>query len=100
MAERPLDQLPLRVLFSNAERFSRELADHLDKGVMPKLVDIDRLLRVSSDPARRDEMSDATVRDQNAKILKVDEFAGSLCQQLDDHLQAIDNAVTKSLNMA
>jgi hypothetical protein len=76
------------------------LADHLDKGALPKLADIDRLLRVSSDPARRDEMSDATVRGQNSRILSADEFAGSLCQQLDDYLQAIDNAVTKSLNIA
>lgn len=100
MAERPLDELPLRVLFTNAERLSRELADHLDKGVMPKLTDFERQMRVSNDPGRRDEIPDATVRGQAARILSADEFTGSLCQQLGDYLQAIDKAVTKTMDRA
>ena len=97
MAERSLDQLPLRELFTTAERLSRELADHLDKGVMPKISDFERLVRASHDAARRDEVSDATVRGQAAKILSADEFTGTLCRQLSDYLQAIDTAVTNTL---
>lgn len=97
MAERPLDHLPLRELFTNAERLIRELADHLDKGVLPKLADLERLLRGASEPGRRDEVSDPTVRSHAASILSADDFTGSLCRQLDDYLQAIDRAVTKTL---
>jgi hypothetical protein len=84
-------------LFANAERLIRELTDHLDKGVLPKLVDLERLLRGASEPGRRDELSDPTVRSHAAGILSADDFTESLCWQLDEYLQAIDRALTKTL---
>lgn len=97
MAERSLDNMPLRELFSNAERIVRELSDHLEKGVLPKLADLERALRSASEPGRRDELPDSSVRSQAANILSADDFTEKLCRQLDDYLKAIDQAVTKTL---
>jgi len=97
VAERSLDHMPLRDLFTNAERLIRELTDHLDNGVLPKLADLERLLKSASEPGRRDELSDPTVRSHAAGVLSADDFTSSLCRQLEDYLQAIDRAVTKTL---
>jgi hypothetical protein len=37
MQDRPLDQMPLRELFSHAEHQARDLADHLDLNFLTKL---------------------------------------------------------------
>lgn len=79
------DSLPLREKFTNAERLTRELIEHLEQGFLPKLQQLRRV-------ARKDEeegVTDKSVRDQCAQLLKSDDFTEKLTSDLQDYLDSI-----------
>jgi hypothetical protein len=90
MSDRPLDQMPLRDLFSHAEHQARDLAEHLDQSFLPKLYALDEL--VHPKPGA-EEVGDFTVRSRASQVLESDDFTRQLLDKMQDYLNAIENAL-------
>jgi hypothetical protein len=96
MGERPPQQLTLREMLVNAERFTRELTDHLDQAFIPKCHELARLVRpINGEPPDVNALEDVTVRTQAARILETDQFTETVFENLSRYCQAIDEAVNK-----
>jgi hypothetical protein len=89
MAERPVEQLTLRDMFTNAEWLVRDLAAHLNQAFRPKSRALIELVETRS-PEERDAIPDSTVRSNMAAILSSDDYSQTLFQKLDRYLAAID----------
>jgi hypothetical protein len=89
MAERPIDQLTLREMFTNAESLLRDLVEHLDKSFHPKSRTLDELVRSYNVPDERDAISDAAIRTQVSTLLSSDDYSQAFFQKLERYLEAI-----------
>jgi hypothetical protein len=89
MAERPIDQLTLREMFTNAESLLRDLIEHLDKSFHPKSRALGELVRSFNVPDERDAISDGAIRTQASTLLGSDDYSQAFFQKLDRYLQAI-----------
>lgn len=90
MPERPIDQLSLRDMFSNAEWLIRDLIEHLRQSFQTRARALAELVRPEKTPAERDEITDTAVRSQVAELLKSDDYSQTLFEKLDRYLAAID----------
>ena len=112
MAERPIDQLTVREVFTNSERLVRELIDHLERSFLPKVNDLERLLRPPSAPGteahakektagkEKEEkvtVADVTVRNQVATVLTTDDYSQNLLKKLNEYLVAVDNGARRAV---
>ena len=91
MAERPIDQLSLLDMFSNAEWLIRDLTEHVRQSFHTKARALDDLVRSDKTPAEREAITDTAVRTHVADLLKSDEYSQSLIEKLDRYLTAIDD---------
>jgi t-SNARE complex subunit (syntaxin) len=91
VAERPIDQLSLRDMFSNAEWLIRDLTEHLRQSFQTRARALDDLVRLDKTPAERDAITDTAVRAQAADLLKSDDYSQTLFEKLDRYLTAIDD---------
>ncbi len=89
MAERPIDQMTLREMFTNAESLLRDLVEHLDKSFHPKLRILAESVRSYNIPDERDEIHDSTIRTHVSTLLGSDDYSQAFFQKLDRYLQAI-----------
>lgn len=96
MIERPVEQLTVRELFTEAERLTRELVDHLENGFSPKTHNLLRLVRPPKDPHHDDGpfVEDGVIRTHAAQILESERFTEQLYDKLLRHCQEIDRKVT------
>lgn len=90
MAERPIEELTLREMFTNAESLIRDLADHLQNSFHPKSRAVDDLVRSHNIPAERDAIPDGAVRNHVAALLSSDDYSESLIQKLEQYFTAIE----------
>jgi hypothetical protein len=81
--------LPLRELFTQAERLNREVIEHLEQSFMPRVNDLERLVRGFSNAAERTAISDVAIRNAAASVIKSDEFAQKLYKKMQAHVLAI-----------
>lgn len=99
MAERPISQLTLREMLSEAERLTRELTEHLDQSFIPKCHELSRLVRpINGEPPDIRALEDVTVRTQAARILETENFTEAVFEKLANHSQAIDSAVHRIMS--
>jgi hypothetical protein len=91
MAERPIDQLTLRDLFTNAEWLIRDLTEHLKQSFHPKAQALDELVRPYNIPEERDAIADTAVRTHATALLISDDYSQNLIEKLDRYLTAIDD---------
>ena len=91
MAERPIDQLTLREMFTNAEVLVRDLMEHLDKSFHPKSRALGEIVRSYSIPEERDAIPDGAVRTHMSTLLSSDDYSQAFFQKLDRYLQAIED---------
>ena len=101
MSEIPLDQTPLRDLFSQVKHQVRDLTEHLDQSFLPKLHALDDVTHPQStgDPrSSQDEVRDITVRNRAADVVESDDFTQQLLHRMRDYLNAIDSALRKRQN--
>ena len=89
MTERPIEQLTLRDMFTNAEWLLRDVVAHLNQAFRPKSRAVIELVQVRL-PEERDAIPDSTVRSQMATLLASDDYSQKLFQKLDSYLAAID----------
>jgi hypothetical protein len=90
MAERPIDQLTLREMFTNAESLVRDLVEHLDKSFHPKSRALGELVRSYNVSDERDAISDGAIRTQVSTLLGSDDYSQAFFQKLERYLQAIE----------
>lgn len=90
MAERPLEQMPLRELFVHIEHQARDLAEHLELNFLPKLQALDESVQPKNE---NQEVRDITVRNRAAQVLESDKFTLQMLQKMHDCLNAIDAAL-------
>jgi len=96
VAERPHQQLTLRQMLVEAERLTRELAEHLDQAFIPKCHELSRLLRpINGEPPDVRALEDVTVRTQAARILESETFTENLFEKLSEYCRTIDEAVSR-----
>jgi len=90
MAERPIDQLTLRDVFTNAESLMRDLVEHLDKSYHPRLRALDESVRSYNIPDEREAIPDSAIRTHVSTLLGSDDYSQAFFQKLDRYLQAIE----------
>ena len=79
------DSLPLRDQFTNAERLTRELIDHLDQGFLTRIQEVRRVARKDED----DGVTDKSVRAQCTRLFESDDFTRKLSTELREYLDSI-----------
>lgn len=94
MDDRPLESLTLREKLIEAEKLSRELIDHLERGFIPKAHELRRLARRANEPEHQDEVKDVTVRSTVDQVLQSDDYTRQLCQRAGQLLAGIDRDVS------
>ena len=98
MAERPIEQLTLREMFTNAESLIRDLQDHLQNSFHPKSRAAQELVRSHNIPSERDAISDSTVRHHVAELLGSDDYSETLIKKLDHYLAAIEERSREAIH--
>jgi len=98
IVNRDLSQLTLREMFSDTERLTAELADHLELGFLPKNQQLIRMVRVLPDGVEKRRVEDISVRNQAAELLKSDHFTQELFAKLDEYLEAIDQSINQIID--
>jgi hypothetical protein len=98
MAERPIEELTLREMFTNSESLVRDLIEHLSKSFHPKSRALAELVRSSNVPAERDAVSDGSVRTHVSTLLASDDYSQAFFQKLDRYLQAIEDRSHEAIN--
>lgn len=78
-------QLPLREKFTNAERLTRELLDHLDQGFQTRVQQLRRMARKDKD----DGVTDKSVRAHCTRLFESHKFSTTLTAELDELLDGI-----------
>ena len=79
------NNLPLADRLTKAELLARELCDHLQVGLLPKL----GTLRASSKILDQNEVSDQTMSDQMSEVIKAQRFANNIHKSLIKYLESI-----------
>ncbi|HUG89672.1 MAG TPA: hypothetical protein VML55_02490 [Planctomycetaceae bacterium] len=97
MAERPLGQLTLSEKFVDAERMARELMDHLDRGFLPRIRELQKLVEPADGQPLNDEVEDLTVRIHAARVLESDLFTEELYARLERYCRSINADVSRIL---
>ncbi len=87
MAEKSLRRLPLRQLLANSDKTTRELAEHVQAHLMPRLVDLRELSR----PVRRKSHYPTVMAFQNGlrHVLEANDQLQGMINSLQEHLEAI-----------
>ena len=96
--DRPIEQLTLREMFTNAERLTSELTEHLERGFLPKIHGLGKLVRPPAELDPDEVVEDLTVRNHTAQVLDSEKFMAELFEKTERYLQAIDHAVGRILN--
>ena len=90
------NKLPLRERLTIAERLTRELAEHVEQGFLPKIENLRRVTRQKESVAS--EVTDKTVRDTAARVRQSEEFTAELCAKIQDCVDSIVSEVDAMVN--
>lgn len=91
MAERPIPQQTLREQFTHAEQLTKELIDHLEHSLLPKIHDLKKLTQ--SDLKGETHAEDVTMRNHASNVLDSVRFAEGVGEKLTAYFTSIDQAV-------
>ncbi|GIX03219.1 MAG: hypothetical protein KatS3mg113_0225 [Planctomycetaceae bacterium] len=94
---RSLDQLSFREKLRDAEHRVRDMIDHLEQGLLPRLQQAQQVCRPYK-PGEENDVSDITVRNTVASLLEAYRYAAELQEQLDQYAQAIDKELSTIFN--
>lgn len=93
MADRPVESLTLREKLIDAEKLTRELVEHLERGFIPKVHQLRRTARRATSPEHQAEITDRTIRSSVDQVLKSDDYTRQLSERAVSLLNAIDTDV-------
>ena len=95
MVERSPDQLTLRQLFTEAERLTRELTEHLEQGFLPKVQNLVRLADPSHLDVHGNPAEDISIRNCVAQVLESELYTDRLYERIETYCAAIDRDVAR-----
>ncbi len=98
MAERRPENLTLRELFVNSDRFARDLIEHLEQGFIPKTDTLINLVRPTQDGTPAANVKDITIRNQVASLLESENFTEQLSSKLKKYFDIIENSTSKIID--
>ena len=93
VAERPIPQQPLREKFTHAEQLTKELIDHLEHNLLPKIHDLKKLTQ--ADLKGEVVVEDVTMRNHAFHVLESVEFADNLSHKMTAYFTSINQAVAE-----
>jgi len=94
---RKIETLTFRDKIRDCNTLTRELLEHLDQAVVPKIQRIKDDVR-SRSQAHDDELSDVTVRNLVAVVLEGERFTSELCDRIEQYGRAIVSEAYQILN--
>ena len=93
MAERPVSQQTLREQFTNAEQLTKELVDHLEHNLLPKIHDLKKL--VQTELKGEAVVEDITARNYAATVLESARFADEISDKMTAYFTSINQLVAR-----
>ena len=93
MAERPISQQTLREQFTHAEQLTKELIDHLEHNLLPKINDLRKL--VSAELKGESVNEDITVRNHASKVLESLSFTDDVGDKMTAYFTSISQSVIR-----
>ncbi|MBI1346213.1 hypothetical protein GC163_07970 [bacterium] len=88
LPQRRIETLTFRDKIRDGATLARELMEHLDQAVIPKIQRIKEDIR-SRSQLRDDDLPDVTVRNLVAVVLDGEEFTSTLCDRIEQYGRAI-----------
>ena len=87
MAERPLEALTPREKFTEAARSVRELLEHLEQAVLPKVQDFRQKTRwEENNPS---QVTDLTIRKLAEELIRRDDYTRRVCDRLSPIMESL-----------
>lgn len=96
MAERPVSQQTLREQFTNAEQLTKELVDHLEHHLLPKIHDLNKLVQMEL--KGETVVEDITMRNHASHVLESARFAGEVSDKMTAYFTSINQSVARILS--
>lgn len=93
MAERPVSQQTLREQFTHAEQLTKELVDHLEHNLLPKIHDLKKL--VQTELKGEAVVEDITVRNHASDVLESARFADEVSDKMTAYFTSINQSVAR-----
>lgn len=93
MAERPVSQQTLREQFTHAEQLTKELVDHLEHNLLPKIHDLKKL--VQTELKGEAVVEDITVRNFASTFLESAHFADEISGKMTNYFNSINQSVAR-----
>ncbi len=90
MVEPSPENMTLREVFVHADRFTRELVEHLEQGFMPKAESLVNLVRPTPDGSPAKNVKDITIRNQVSSLLESENFTEQLSLKLKNFCDVIE----------
>jgi len=81
--------MTLQEIFATAEHTIRDLSEHLDQSLIPKVSELQRLVRADT-REERDQVADATVRSHSASLISSDDYTQQLLSRFEQYLDVIE----------
>lgn len=97
VAKRPIEQLTLVDMFKESDQVARAIMDHIERGFLPKVRDLERLVRPNPDAPGPSDVTNVRVRNYAASVIASDDFTHEQSRLLDEYLEAIDKQVSREL---
>lgn len=96
--KRAPSQLTLREMFSDTERLTSELIEHLELGFTPTNKKLIRLVRAEPTGSEKRRVEDISIRNQAVALLNSENFTQELFEKLDEYLKAISQSVNRIID--
>lgn len=96
MAERPVSQLTLREQFTNVEQLTKELVDHLEHNLLPKIHDLKKI--VQTELKGEAVVEDITMRHHASDVLESARFADEVSGKMTDYFTSINQSVSRIID--
>jgi len=93
MPQSKIDTQTLQERFTNVERHTREMIQHLEKGFIPKTHKLTKLFRKKE--REEDDIKDITVRNTVRVVLDSERYTDQLFRTIADYCSSIDKSVVK-----
>jgi hypothetical protein len=75
VANRPIEHLTLVDKFKQADQTTRAIMDHIERGFLPKVNDLERLVRPNPDAqGQQEDVTNLRVRNYAANVISSDDF--------------------------
>jgi len=87
--------MTLREMFTDAERLTQKLIEHLDRGFLHQVGQLERLVRPTDTEAFASDVEDVSVRNLASRVLETEVFTDQISEELAEYCSAIDRSASR-----